>query len=397
IQLGALSQYTHVPLVELQQRFPNSQFETLFVFENYPIANKSLQDRRFNISRGHGIERVEYPLTVVVVPGTELTIQFLYNESVFDCDSISTIIKAFNLILTDFEKYLDKPISSIPLIEHDESRLLIGIGANDDVYDCKEDLLDIFREVVKKNKKNIAVVDNHRSVNYQELDDMSTQLACYLQQQGVQAEEYVGVVLERSIDFIVSILAILKAGGAYVPIDIDDPKEKLRFVAHDTGLRFIITKEARREGIVIDGVECISIDKPNGHQQQQIRSTKASVAYIMYTSGSTGKPKGVVIQRSNVVRLARGLDVLRISSKDKIAHAANVAFDATTFEIWAILLNGGTVVVIPHSILLDPKQLKQILDKHTVSIMWMTYSLFKQILQSQPDILVKLNHLIIGG
>ncbi|MCG1048853.1 AMP-binding protein, partial [Mycetohabitans sp. B6] len=101
-------------------------------------------------------------------------------------------------------------------------------------------------------------------------------------------------------------------------------------------------------------------------------------AYVIYTSGSTGTPKGVMVPHYAIARLVINNGYVDIRTGDRVAFAANPAFDASTFEVWAPLLNGATVVVIDHDTVLMPAAFAHTLREQRISILWLTVGLFNQ-------------------
>ena len=123
----------------------------------------------------------------------------------------------------------------------------------------------------------------------------------------------------------------------------------------------------------------------------------AAIAYVMYTSGSTGQPKGVMVPHRAISRLVLNSGYVKLDASDRVAFAANPAFDATTFEVWAPLLNGGRLVVIDQEVLLEPSRLGQALRRHAVSVLWLTVGLFNQSADALAEELPGLRYLLVGG
>ena len=197
---------------------------------------------------------------------------------------------------------------------------------------------------------------------------------------------------------IIGILGILKAGGAYVPLDPDYPEDRLEYMIEDSHEGLIITqkdvlakagfldKSHHDELLVIDSAEVKSNLKDQSTANLEQVSGPGNLAYVIYTSGSTGRPKGVMVEHKSVNRLVCNSNYVGFSKDDKVLQAANISFDAATFEIWGALLNGLTLVQISENDLLNIVTLKIFLENHKISIMWMTVALFNQYISEDSSI-----------
>ena len=163
----------------------------------------------------------------------------------------------------------------------------------------------------------------------------------------------VGLCVERSLEMLIGLLGILKAGGAYLPLDPDYPPERLAFMLEDAGAPVLVTHAALLDRLPVHGTRIVRLDAdwPTIAQQPSTapagRLSPHNAAYVIYTSGSTGTPKGVVVAHSNVVRLIISANYVELTPDDAVLLMAPLTFDASTFEIWGALLNGGELVVYP--------------------------------------------------
>src|SRR6185503_17232411 len=229
-------------------------------------------------------------------------------------------------------------------------------------------------------------------------------LAHHLQSLGVSAEVRVGICVERSAALIVGLLGILKAGGVYVPLDPNYPEARLRLMLEDAGVELVLT--AGGLGALFAGNETVRvIDLEQAHEtissypaiDPQTNVAAENLAYVMYTSGSTGRPKGVSITHRNVVRLIRDTDYVKLEPSDRIAQAANSAFDASTFEIWGSLLNGARVVIIGREVAISPDEFGAEIDKQGITVLFLTTALFNQIARRIPAAFASLRYVLFGG
>ena len=239
-------------------------------------------------------------------------------------------------------------------------------------------------------------------MTYAELDAASRRLAGVLRDRGVGPESRVGLCLEQGTGLVAAMLAVLRAGAAYVPLDPAYPADRLAWMLEDSGVEVVITRSgldaalpagAARVRLDADRAE---IDAHPGIAADDAAGADA-LAYIIYTSGSTGRPKGVLVPHRGVLRLAIGADYVPLGADDRVAQLSTHAFDAATFEIWAPLLRGARIVVIPRDAALDPAELVRRLRERGVTTLFLTTALLNRLVEAVPDAFRTLRHLLFGG
>jgi amino acid adenylation domain-containing protein len=267
---------------------------------------------------------------------------------------------------------------------------------------------ELFEAQAAKTPHSIAVEHGEQQLSYGELNAQANRLAHYLRQLGVAPDVRVGICVERSLNLIIGLLAILKAGGAYVPLDVGYPAERLKRILANSAPIAILTQTstAERLSAVIEHLPCINLSanatlwaSQSGVNltRGETGQTSEQLAYIIYTSGSTGIPKGVMVPHRAIGRLVLNNGYLQIEVNDSVALAANPAFDACTFEVWAPLLNGGRIVVIDESAVLEAERFNEILKRYQISILWLTVGLFNQYVVRSAVDFRRLRYLLVGG
>lgn len=251
--------------------------------------------------------------------------------------------------------------------------------------------------------ERIAIVEGATSITYRDLDVRANRLATFLRdQRGVRRHDRVAVMIDRSIEAIVAMLAIFKVGAAYVPIDISNPCEYIGSIFERANIGVAIVGEAARAGS-FESVRIVAIDRDASFIDECSGEPITSdgdprdVAYIMFTSGSTGTPKGVLISHRGITRLTVDANYLRVSSGDTVAHLSALTFDASTFEMWAALLCGARLAILAKPAILDPERLARDIARYDITIMFLTTSLFVQLVAANPALFAPLRALLVGG
>ncbi|MEV5177170.1 amino acid adenylation domain-containing protein [Streptomyces flaveolus] len=248
-----------------------------------------------------------------------------------------------------------------------------------------------------------ALVRDGVRLTYAELNARANRLARLLRSRGARPAARVGVLMDRSAELIITLLAVLKTGAAYVPFDPASPLARIRHLVEDTRPALILTA-GTGTAVLPGGYDRLCLDIRAAVAEAEHLSgadlapcgTASHPAYVMYTSGSTGRPKGVVVPHRAVTALAYDRDLVRLGTGDVVAQAASAAFDAATFEIWGALLNGATLAVAPAGVLSVP-ELRDFLKEHQVTVLWLTAGLFHEVVDADVDALKGLRCLLAGG
>jgi polyketide synthase PksJ len=263
-------------------------------------------------------------------------------------------------------------------------------------------VIELFEHQSQKTPNLIAVQDKNITYSYKELNEKANQFAHWLVKKHINQNDFVAILLEPSVDFIICILAIIKIGAIYVPLDTKAPQTRLETITNDFNPKLIITSEkykVRLKNNVNCGLikniqlECICCPKHNFN----IAIDANSPIYLMYTSGSTGKPKGILIPHNAVVNLAKVDNYATIKKGTIIGQFSNLAFDASTFEIWSALLNGGVLSIIPISVRTDHIELKKYLQEQQITCLFLPTGYFHQLIKSFPKTLNSVEMIIFGG
>jgi amino acid adenylation domain-containing protein len=256
-----------------------------------------------------------------------------------------------------------------------------------------------FAGLVRATPEAVAVEDDHGRKTYAELDRQATAVAKAIVDRGC-AGGFVGVLLGRSTQTVVALLAVLKAGAAYVPLDPAYPRARLAAMFEQCGGTLVLTTTAVHDDVGGIGADMVLLDQlrhpPVTGPFAEPERRPSDPAYVMFTSGTTGRPKAVVVSHHNVVNLATNVDYVELSPARTVLQFAPISFDASTFEIWGALLNGARLVVAPDE-LLGGDRMGAMLARHKVDTMWLTSALFHRIVDTDLPALASVTQLLAGG
>ena len=323
-----------------------------------------------------------------------------YATALFDRSTIERYVGYLRHVLTAMVADEEQAVRALPLLSSAERhQMLVEWNATDAPYPSDRCIHELFEEQAAGTPDAVAVVHEDIQLTYGELNARANHLARDLREQGLQSGECVAICIPRSIDLVVSELAVLKCGAIYVPLDENAPADRQRFMVEDCRARMIlsltgldVSSDSRLIRIDVDRV---SHDRPSGNVAIPMDSDAA--AYIMYTSGSTGAPKGVSVPHKAIGRLVFDNGYAAFDAGDRVAFAANPAFDATTMEVWAPLLHGGSVIVVDRERVLDPAGFADLLERQAITVLFVTTALFNQYAADIPQALSRLRVLLCGG
>jgi amino acid adenylation domain-containing protein len=255
------------------------------------------------------------------------------------------------------------------------------------------------------NPNAVALRCQHREMTYAGLDKRANQLARRLRSHGVGPDRLVGICVERGIDMVVGMLGILKAGGAYVPLDLRYPDERIQQILSDSAPIVLLTQNdalSRFEGLI----PVISLDAPHSLFDAEEGSAPdprlpptqpTDLAYVIFTSGSTGKPKGVMIEHRSLCNLVDWhCATFEVQPGTRCSSVAAVGFDAATWEVWPPLAAGGTLVLAPAAVAVDPEALLSWWKNEPLDVTFLPTPL-AELFFSSDDSVVTPRKLLVGG
>ncbi|KAF9929797.1 hypothetical protein BGZ67_006135 [Mortierella alpina] len=407
--LATLLEHEHASLALAQRcsSIPSGSplFSAILNYRHY-AAPPTETDTDNGIEAIEGNERTNYPFTLSVedfVSAFGVTVQVVQP---YDSLSICGYMQQALQSLADaLEHSPDAPIRSLKVLPAEEQDLLVhSWNQTKSSFPADQSVHHVFEEQVRERPEAIALVHGNQTVTYRELNVRANDLARRLIDAGVKPGDFVPILLMRSIDLVATQLAIIKAGAAYVPIDAKAPADRQAYIVSDSGARLMVTGEhtAVHDSIRVPLFRLKNIDAKDLYQQDMPLSigtigSSVDTAYVMYTSGSTGMPKGVMIPHHGITRLVINNGHASYGSDDCVVFGANPAFDASTMEVWAPLLNGGRMVIVDADVYTDPQRLAGLLERHAVTVLFLTPVLLNHYVPIIGRSLSNLKYLLSGG
>ncbi|WP_122652979.1 non-ribosomal peptide synthetase, partial [Burkholderia pseudomallei] len=334
-----------------------------------------------------GNERTNYPLTVSIDDLGEafsVTVQARHPASperirAFMETALEQLVRALDGTSGVAAPGVVMPriaVRDIDVLPSEERHRLL-VEWNDTAADYPQDqcLHRLFEAQAARHPDTIALIADGEPVGYAELNRRANRLARHLSARGLQPDQRVAICIDRGIDMVVAMLAVLKAGGAYVPLDPAYPSERLDYLLRDCAPVALLTHArlgaSMQTRLVLalarldTGCALIDLESDAGawrHERDDDPPpsglTPRHLAYVIYTSGSTGQPKGVMVEHRSVCNLvAWHAGAFDVGTGCRSASVAGVAFDATTWEVWAALCNGGCLSLAPGDAASDPQAL----------------------------------------
>ncbi|MGI6114403.1 MAG: non-ribosomal peptide synthetase, partial [Mahellales bacterium] len=333
-----------------------------------------------------------------------LTIDYDYVTQVFNKKSIEYLHKHLSKLLEDAIGNPEKSIARLNLIAEDERRRIIN-AFNDTKrpYPSHKTMQQLFEEQAALTPDNIAVVFQDKQLTYNQLNERANQLARLLRRNGVKPDDIVGIMVRRSSEMIIGIMAIIKAGGCYLPIDPEYPTDRIDYMLKDSGTKVLLTEKQlmsrlNYSGVVID----VYNEELRGESKTnlEIINKPNDLVYAIYTSGSTGNPKAVMIEHRALINFIENVSkLLEYKPGGTVVSVTTMSFDIFVFEVFPSLAKGLKIVVANEQQQKIPELLSELIIKEKVDKILTTPSRMHLLAYGQSNIecFNVLKEIILGG
>ena len=274
-----------------------------------------------------------------------------------------------------------KKISAIEMLPESEKRKVL-YEFNDTEADYPKDktIHELFEQQVRKTPDNTAVICDDKSITYKQLNEKANSLAVLLREKGIKPGDVAAIMVSRSIEMIVGMLAVLKACAAFLPIDQIYPAERVNYMLQNSNAKLLLTGADCKNVPDVDvKIDRINLFDPQNYaysgQSQSYVSNPESLAYIIYTSGSTGKPKGVMIKHRSLINFVYGLfDRIDYNKIKTVLSLTSFSFDVFFIETIPAFYKGLTLVMANDAERKDPVLLSRLIKKYCVDMVVSTPS-----------------------
>ncbi|MFB6367572.1 amino acid adenylation domain-containing protein [Paenibacillus elgii] len=410
--------YYSLAKIQADSSLKQNLFDHIFVFENFPLAERLDQavqsgaesggaQAEFTISDVQSFEQTHYDFNILIAPGDKLYVQFDFNGAVHSRAFVERLAKHYELVLNQLVAEDGRTVQEIELVGDEEKATLVHkFNATDAAYPDGQTIHGLFEAQCELTPDRTAVLWEGAAMTYRELNRRANQLARTLRAKGVQREAAVGLLIERSPEMFISVLAILKAGGAYLPLNAGHPQERIEYMLADAGVRWIIT-DIQGGGAFAGQYETIDVHDADSYAECGDNPDEAcgpeQLAYIIYTSGSTGQPKGVMVEHRSVMnRLNWMQEAYRLHENDTILQKTPLTFDVSVWELFWWFFAGAKVCLLPPGAEKNPDAIVDIVEQKRVTVMHFVPSMLVAFLHyveesAEVDRLGSLKRVMVSG
>lgn len=384
----------------------NPLFDVMFVCQSMNDYDIKIGDSKIQINE---IKRniSKFDITFEVIPKEDnFDIAVEYRTSLFNESTIISMVKNYINILRYITKNVNSKLCDIDMISKDEKDLILDkFNDTKTVYPSEKTIHEIFESVVSNFKDKVAIKFNKEEITYNDLNKKANKLARYLIQKGVKKGDTIGVMIDKSSEYMIALIGILKSGAVYMPISNDMPDERIRYVLGDTSAKLLITTEKFDKKSIKFNKIYISIYDEKSDYRDITDDTNLNLedisskdkAYVMYTSGTTGTPKGITIIHRGIVRLLINTNLVNFSDKETMLVSGSITFDTSGFEIWGAMFYGMTLHFIEKKNILNPSYYEKYLIDNNITTTLIPTPIFNQLTEYNGSMFKNMNSLYVCG
>lgn len=356
-------------------------FQVMFILQNTPPEKRKLADIDLTFMNSQSATS-KFDLTVSLEESeNRITGIWEYDIDLYKEETIQRIIAHYNNLLNSIISEPDKGIDQLAILDQTEHyQIIYQWNSQGNNVTPNQTVHKMFEVQAEMNPEAVALVFDQQQITYRALNDRANQLAHYLLMSQVGSNKAVGIYCQRSPELIISVIAILKAGFFCVPLDLEYPKERLKYMIDDAKVSIILTQQARLSdwpeyaGLLVnlnDISPALATDNPN------IDMTSEELCYVLYTSGSTGQPKGVAMPHQALSNLINWQmeDVKAVNT----TQFSPISFDVSFQETFSTLCAGGVLFLFPEALRKDPKALLLYLEEQQIERMFLPVVMLQQL------------------
>lgn len=379
-------------------------FDTLFVFENY-IMETEKQECFGNatITFLSSREETNYPINLVCSAADgQIELKLLYDASIYTGHNAQMILQTYAQLLSSLSTaHASSAVADLAYISQQDFDHIVYDLNKTETQIPNHSIGEEFVRQVRKYPEKTAIRFNDKKLTYSQLYAKAISLAKTLAAKGVGVDSPVVISGERSVEYIIAMVAVTLSGGAYVPIAGDMPLQRKQQIIEDCRPTAILTMN---DPVLDSHYDTIRLSKetvfhsdPDEVIAPLIQNSPEDLVYIMFTSGTTGKPKGAMINHMGVMRVVKNQNYLRFDENLVTLQLGALSFDAATFEIWGALLNGGRLELADRDTIMNTAALKAKLVESGVNAIFVTTTLFNKLVSDDSSVFDSVGTVLFGG
>lgn len=369
-------------------------FDVFFVYQNYGFKNFNFGKitSKYFIPNTH-ISKFDLSLEVLPIDN-EMKLTFEYATSLFTKDFIADLSKHYLSILNTILDDCDTKIADICILSEEEKNKILYDFNNTKVdYDSAKTLSVMFEEQVRKTPNNIALVFEDKELTFKELNEKANSLAYYLRSQKIGRDDIVGVMCNRSLEMVISILAVIKSGAAYTPIDPTYPEDRINYMLDTINAKLLLTQKILENKVEFKDKLFVDLDNNDiytlSNKNLKNINKPDDLFYVIFTSGSTGRPKGVMMMHKALSNFANYcnnyVEYLKNPKYRAFLSITTVSFDLFVYEVFISLQKGIKIVLANEDEKTSPSLLNKLIEKYNVTILQSTPSIIQTFINNIDD------------
>ncbi|WP_234343511.1 non-ribosomal peptide synthetase, partial [Streptomyces sp. WM6372] len=380
--------HQHLKLTDIHHLTPaNELFDTVIVFENYPVENEAFERATSTLSLTHAEahDASHYPMNLRVLPGDSVEIRMEYGPDLFDRAAVEELGSRLLLVFRAIAETSRIPVGRVGILDaHERERVLSSLHGRRDVAEFR-DVVDRIRDVARRQPDAVAVTDDEGDVTYEALMSRASALSRRLAERGTGVGALVGILSDPGAPFVSSVLGVFGSRAGYIPLDPHAPTARSATYLTDSGADCLLTErkhleQARAVAAASRGdVEVLVMgDEQDGSDWYPSRSETYDIAYSIFTSGSTGRPKGAMVHRAGMENhLLAKIEDLHLSEADHVMQNAPLTFNISVWQMFAALMLGGRIRIVDRTVAADPRELFGRVADEGVSVLEVVPSLLR--------------------
>ena len=379
----------------------NPIFDTMFIYQNNGYRAVKLGDisAKYYIPDSK-ISKMDFSLEIIP-DNNNFEMRFEYCTKIFTKTYIENMVEHYKNILKYFVSNIDTSIEKVNILtKEEENKILYEFNNTYMPYNKNTTLVELFEKQVEAHSNDIAITFENNSLTYRELNEKANRLANYLVNNcKIKRNEVVGIMLNRSIETVISMLAILKSGAAYLLIDSSLPFDRILYMLENSKTNLLITNKVVKQ---IDFTNKILLDKIDlsyySKNNLNMYISNDDILSIVYTSGSTGLPKGVIVRKLGMSNLILSYkNHMKIDNYKNFLSMCSISFDMFAVEIWIPFACGKRVILANEEQCKIPNYIGELITKYKIDYMLITPSKLKLLMESDPKCLSLLKSIQLGG